>query len=287
MRNKPVDLANIYVRNDAGELIQLDNLITMEESSMPPQLFRYNRFVSATVSAALSKGYTLGQGIEEMDKIADRLLNPDDFTTTLSGQSKDFVESTSSLLFAFLLALLLIYLILSAQFESFRDPLIIMFTVPLALFGALLTLKLYGQTMNIFSQIGLIMLIGLVSKNGILMVEFTDILRAEGKSLHDAIVEAGRTRMTPVLLNATATILGMIPLAIGFNIDFVTMFTELDPKIYFGGDNVAFWGPLAWTIVFGLSFATFITLILVPVMYEMSEQTKARFKRLTSKKTSV
>jgi multidrug efflux pump subunit AcrB len=135
----------------------------------------------------------------------------------------------------------------------------------------------------VMTGVGIVALAGIVVRNGILLVEFTDTLRKDGKNLHDAIVEAGRVRMTPVLLTATATILGMIPLAVGFNIDFVTLFTELDPKIYFGGDNVAFWGPLSWTIVFGLSFATFITLILVPVMYEMSEQTKARLMRALNK----
>ncbi|MDP3436587.1 MAG: efflux RND transporter permease subunit, partial [Bacteroidales bacterium] len=211
MRNKPVDLANIYVRNDAGELVQLDNLIKMEESSTPPQLFRYNRFVSATVSASLSKGYTLGQGIEEMDKIAKRVLDPNNFSTTLSGQSKDFVESTSSLLFAFILALILIYLVLSAQFESFRDPLIIMLTVPLALIGALLSMMAFGQTLNIFSQIGLIMLIGLVSKNGILMVEFANQRKLAGLNKLEAIMDSAASRFRPILMTSLSTILGIAP----------------------------------------------------------------------------
>ncbi|HNX65959.1 MAG TPA: efflux RND transporter permease subunit, partial [Bacteroidales bacterium] len=163
-RNNPSDLTSIYVRNDKGELIQLDNIVTVAENSMPPQLYRYNRFVSATVSAGLAGKYTLGQGIEEMDRIAKEVLS-DDFSTTLSGDSKDFVESTSSLLFAFVLALVLIYLVLAAQFESFRDPLIILFTVPLALIGALFAMVVTDQTLNIFSEIGLIMLIGMVAKN--------------------------------------------------------------------------------------------------------------------------
>ncbi len=256
MRNKPVDLANIYVRSDAGELIQLDNLITMEESSMPPQLYRYNRFVSATVSAALSKGYTLGQGIEEMDKIADKVLNPDDFSTTLSGQSKDFVESTSSLLFAFLLALLLIYLVLSAQFESFRDPLIIMFTVPLALFGALLSLKLYGQTMNIFSQIGLIMLIGLVSKNGILMVEFANQRKLAGLDKFEAIRDSAASRFRPILMTSLSTILGILPMVFATG-------AGAESRISMG---VAVAG--------GLIFSTFFTLYIIPAMYSYISSTK-------------
>ena len=177
-RNKPTDLSNVYVRNEDGELIQLDNLVTLSENSMPPRRYRYNRFVAATVSAGLAKGKTLGDGIAEMDRIADEVLD-DTFQTTLSGDSKDFVESSSSLIFAFVLALVLIYLVLAAQFESFRDPMIIMLTVPLALIGALLSLYVCNQTMNIFSQIGIIMLIGLVSKNGILIVEFANQRRQD------------------------------------------------------------------------------------------------------------
>ncbi|MDD2491340.1 MAG: efflux RND transporter permease subunit, partial [Bacteroidales bacterium] len=256
MRNKPVDLANIYVRNDAGELIQLDNLITMEESSMPPQLYRYNRFVSATVSAALAKGYTLGQGIEEMDKIAERVLDSDNFTTTLSGQSKDFVESTSSLLFAFLLALVLIYLVLSAQFESFRDPLIIMFTVPLALFGALLSLKLYGQTMNIFSQIGLIMLIGLVSKNGILMVEFANQRNLAGLDKFAAIRDSAASRFRPILMTSLSTILGILPM------------------VFATGAGAESRISMGVTVAGGLVFSTFFTLYIIPAMYSYISSTK-------------
>ena len=259
-RNRPVDLANIYVRNDARELIQLDNLIEMEESSMPPQLYRYNRFVSATVSASLSKGYTLGQGIEEMDRIAAVKLNPDNFSTTLSGQSKDFVESTSSLLFAFILALILIYLILSAQFESFRDPLIIMLTVPLALIGALLSMKLWGQTMNIFSQIGLIMLIGLVSKNGILMVEFANQRKTAGLSKLDAIMDSAASRFRPILMTSLSTILGILPMVFATG-------AGAESRISMG---VAVAG--------GLIFATFFTLYIIPAMYSYISSSKATVK---------
>ncbi|MHC1690541.1 MAG: efflux RND transporter permease subunit [Bacteroidales bacterium] len=260
MRNKPVDLANIYVRNDVGELIQLDNLITMSESSTPPQLYRYNRFVSATVSASLSKGYTLGQGIEEMDKIAKAELNPDNFSTTLSGQSKDFVESTSSLLFAFVLALILIYLVLAAQFESFRDPLIIMLTVPLALIGALICLKAYGQTMNIFSQIGLIMLIGLVSKNGILMVEFANQKKQLGRNKKDAILEAAASRFRPILMTSLATILGVAPM------------------VFASGAGAESRISMGVSVAGGLIFATFFTLYIIPAMYSYISSSKATFK---------
>lgn len=260
MRNKPVDLANIYVRSDAGELIQLDNLIKMDESSTPPQLYRYNRFVSATVSASLAKGYTLGQGISEMDKIADSVLNPDNFSTALSGQSKDFVESTSSLLFAFVLALVLIYLVLSAQFESFRDPLIIMFTVPLALIGALISIKYYGQTLNIFSQIGLIMLIGLVSKNGILMVEFANQKKLQGMNKFEAIMESAASRFRPILMTSLSTILGIIPMVFATG-------AGAESRISMG---VAVTG--------GLIFSTFFTLYIIPAMYSFISTKQANFQ---------
>ena len=182
-RNKPVDLTSIYVRNKDGQLIQLDNLVTLSERSSPPQLFRFNRYVSATFSASLAPGKTIGDGIDAMDKIAKSVLD-ESFSTALQGASKDFVESSSSLLFTFLLALILIYLTLAAQFESFRDPLIIMFTVPLAIAGALISLWYFDQTLNIFSQIGQIMLIGLVTKNGILIVEFANQKKAQGLNVN-------------------------------------------------------------------------------------------------------
>lgn len=260
MRNKPVDLANIYVRNDAGELVQLDNLIKMEESSTPPQLFRYNRFVSATVSASLSKGYTLGQGIEEMDRIAKRVLDPNNFSTTLSGQSKDFVESTSSLLFAFILALILIYLVLSAQFESFRDPLIIMLTVPLALIGALLSMMAFGQTLNIFSQIGLIMLIGLVSKNGILMVEFANQRKLAGLNKLEAIMDSAASRFRPILMTSLSTILGIAPM------------------VFATGAGAESRISMGVTVAGGLIFSTFFTLYIIPAMYSIISSTKANFE---------
>ena len=256
MRNKPLDLASVYVRSDIGELIQLDNLIKMEESSAPPSLFRYNRFVAATVSAGLAKGYTLGQGIEEMDRISRKVLNPDNFSTTLSGQSKDFVESTSSLMFAFLLALVLIYLVLAAQFESFRDPLIIMFTVPLALIGALLSISAAGVTMNIFSQIGLIMLIGLVSKNGILIVEFANQRREAGLSKAEAILEASASRLRPILMTSLATILGILPM------------------VYSTGAGAESRVAMGVSVAGGLLVSTFFTLFIIPAMYSYISENK-------------
>ncbi|MDR0728645.1 MAG: efflux RND transporter permease subunit [Prevotellaceae bacterium] len=259
-RSKPSDLTTIYVRNNAGELIQLDNLVTIRESSTPPQLYRYNRFVSATVSASLEKGYTLGQGIEEMDRIAGLVLNTD-YNTTLSGDSKDFVESTSSLIFAFILALLLIYLVLAAQFESFRDPLTIMFTVPLALIGALLSIYLWGQTMNIFSQIGIIMLIGLVTKNGILIVEFANQRKAAGLSMGEAIREASVSRFRPILMTSLCTILGILPLATATG-------AGAESRIAMG-----------IAVVGGMVCATFFSLYIIPSIYTyLSSEKSVRHK---------
>ena len=248
-RNRPNNLANIYVRNDQGELIQLDNLVTTQESSTPPQLYRYNRFVSATVSAGLAKGQTLGQGIDEMDRIAALVLDPDHFSTALTGQSKDFVESTSSLLFAFILALILIFLVLAAQFESFSDPLIILLTFPLALLGALICLKFYGQTLNIFSQIGIIMLIGLVAKNGILIVEFANQRKAAGLDSHEAVKVAAASRFRPILMTSLSTVFGLMPMAMATG-------AGAESRIAMG-----------IAVVGGLFVSTFFTLYVIPAMY--------------------
>ena len=256
-RNKPADITSVYVRSNRGELIQLDNLVTIEESSTPPQLYRYNRFVSATVSAGLSRGYTIADGIEEMDRIAGTTLD-DTFSTTLSGDSRDFVESTSSLLFAFGLALILIYLVLAAQFESFRDPLVIMFTVPLALVGALLSLWYFDQSLNIFSQIGIIMLIGLVSKNGILMVDFANQRKAAGLSAYDAIVDAAAARFRPILMTSLSTILGVLPMALAWG-------AGAESRVSMG-----------IAVVGGLTVASVFTLFVIPAMYTyISESSKS------------
>jgi multidrug efflux pump len=247
-RNDPYDLTSTYVRNDKGQLIQLDNIVEIRESSLPPQLYRYNRFVSATVSAGLEGRYTLGEGIEEMDRIAARVLD-ENFSTTLSGDSKDFVESTSSLLFAFILAIVLIYLVLSAQFESFRDPVIILVTVPLALIGALFIMVITGQTLNIFSQIGLIMLIGMVAKNGILIVEFANQRQQAGLSVMEAAREGAVSRFRPVLMTSLTTILGILPLALATGA---------------GAESRVSMGV---TVVGGMFFATFLTLFVVPSVY--------------------
>jgi multidrug efflux pump len=247
-RDEPLDLSSIYVRNNRNELIQLDNLVNLSENSNPPQLYRYNRYVSATVSAQPAKGVTLGQGIDEMHRIADQTLD-ESFSTELAGTSKEFQDSSSSLLFAFLLALVLIYLILAAQFESYIDPLIIMFTVPLALAGAVLSLWIFGQTINIFSEIGVIVLVGIVTKNGILIVEFANQRKAAGLSIHEAVVDAAARRLRPILMTSLATALGALPIAMALG-------ASSQSRI-----------PMGITIIGGLIFSLILTLFVIPALY--------------------
>ena len=239
-----------------------------------------------TLGSNVITGFNPNQVVAAIEqKVADFDNLPKGVTVKMGGEKEQQQETASFLGMAGLIAIGLIVLILITQFNSIGRTLIILSEIIFSVIGVLLGLAIFDMSISIvMTGVGIVALAGIVVRNGILLVEFTDILRERGSNLQEAIVEAGRVRMTPVLLTATATILGMIPLAIGFNIDFVTMFTELDPKIYFGGDSVAFWGPLAWTIVFGLSFATFITLIVVPVMYQMSENTKSRMKRIFGKK---
>ncbi len=247
-RNKPLDLKSLYVRNNSGDMIQFDNLVSLSEETAPPQLYRYNRFVAATISAGLEKGKTISQGLDEMDKIAKEVLD-DTFRTALAGDSKDFKESSSSLMFAFMLALVLIFLVLSAQFESFKDPFIVMMTVPLAFTGALLFMWYFNITMNIFSQIGIIMLIGLVTKNGILIVEFANQRKSAGMSKFEAIKFAAASRFRPILMTSLATILGIMPLALGL------------------GEGAQSRISMGIAVIGGMIFSTFLTLFVVPAIY--------------------
>ena len=247
-RNEPVNLRMLYVRGDNGELIQLDNLVRVVEKSTPPQLYRFNRFVSATVSANLADGVTIGAGLDEMDKIAAEVLD-DSYATDVTGPSKEFRESSNSLLFAFIFALVLIYLVLSAQFESFADPLTIMFTVPLAIFGALATLWMFDFTLNIFSQIGIIMLIGLVTKNGILIVEFANQRKEEGMDVEEAIYGAAVSRLRPILMTSLSTILGILPIALALGA---------------GAESRV---PMGAAVIGGLAFSTVLTLFVIPGVY--------------------
>ena len=262
-RNKPLDLKSLYVRNNTGQMVQLDNFVELKESTAPPQLYRYNRFVAATVSSGLAEGKTISEGLAEMDKISAEVLD-DTFRTALAGDSKDFMESSSSLMFAFLLAIVLIFLVLSAQFESFKDPLIVMMTVPLALTGALIFMWYFNVTMNIFSQIGIIMLIGLVSKNGILIVEFANQRKEAGMSKFDAIKYASIARFRPILMTSLSTILGILPLAIGL------------------GEGAQSRVAMGIAVVGGLTISTFLTLYVVPGIYLLiSSETKIKTDELT------
>lgn len=247
-RNTPVDLKSIYVRSDNGAMIQLDNLVALQENVAPPQLYRYNRFVSATVSSGLSKGYTIGDGLNEMDRIASEALD-DSFRTALSGESKEFRESSDSLMFALILALIMVYLVLAAQFESFKDPLVVMVTVPLAIAGAVFFMSVGGITMNIFSQIGIIMLIGLVTKNGILIVEFANQRQLAGNTLRDAIRSASIQRLRPILMTSVSTILGLLPL------------------VFASGEGAQGRIAMGVAVVGGMLISTFLTLFIIPAIY--------------------
>ncbi|WP_322550173.1 efflux RND transporter permease subunit [Flavobacterium psychraquaticum] len=247
-RSAPLDLTSIFVKNKAGNLIQLDNVVEVEEQSNPPQLFHNNRYMSATVSAGLAPGKSMIDGINAMDEIKAKILD-DTFTTDLGGESRDFVESSSNTSFAFGLALLLIFLILAAQFESFIDPFIIIITVPLAVAGALFSLWLFGQTWNIFSQIGTIMLIGLVTKNGILIVEFANQLREQGIPKYEAIIEASVARLRPILMTSLAIALGALPIAMSF-----------------GAASASRMG-MGVVIVGGTLFSLILTLFVIPSIY--------------------
>jgi multidrug efflux pump len=254
---KPADLKSIYVRNNKGELIQLDNLIILEEDVNPPQLYRFNRYISATVSAGLAPGKTIGDGIKAMNEIAEKILD-ETFSTDLSGPSRDYAESSSSLAFVMLLALILTYLVLSAQFESFLDPFIIMFTVPLALAGALFSLWYFNQTLNIFSQIGQIMLVGLVTKNGILIVEFANQRKAMGLSKIEAVKDAAVQRFRPILMTSLTTILAFVPVALAL------------------GAGAESRKSMGIAVIGGMLFSTILTLYVIPAIYSYLSSEKKR-----------
>ena len=247
-RNEPTDLKTLYVKNKRGELIQLDNLVTMAEQSSPPQLYRFNRYSSAKVQAQLAKGVALGEGIKEMERIGAEVLD-ESYTTSLDGASREFTESSSSIYYAFLIALAIIYLVLAGQFESFKDPLVIMFTVPLALAGALISLWYFNQTLNVFSQIGIIMLIGLVTKNGILIVEFANQRKEQGKKMMDAVMEAAESRFRPILMTSLSTSLGILPIALALG-------AGSESRVSMGIG-----------VIGGMMFATILTLFVIPAIY--------------------
>jgi multidrug efflux pump len=256
-RDDPTDIKSIYVRNATGQMISLDNVVSFSEETSPSNIYHFNRFKSATVSSGLAPGKTVGEGIKEMQDIADRLLD-ESFNTALTGSSRDYAESSSNISFAFFLALGLIFLILAAQFESFIDPLIIMLTVPLALAGAVLSLWAFGHTLNIFSQIGMIMLIGLVTKNGILIVEFANQNRLAGMSKMDAAIYSARMRLRPILMTSLAMALGALPLALSLG-------AAATSRI-----------PLGIVIVGGIIFSLILTLFVIPAMYSFLSSKKKK-----------
>ena len=257
-RSKPLDLTSMFVKNKNGQLIQMDNVVHVEEQSNPPQLYHNNRYMSATVSAGLAPGKSISDGIAAMDEIKAKVLD-ESFTTDLSGESRDFVESSSNTSFAFGLALLLIFLILAAQFESFIDPLIIILTVPMAVAGALFSLWLFNQTWNIFSQIGTVMLIGLVTKNGILIVEFANQLREQGKPKLEAILEASEARLRPILMTSLAIALGALPIAMSL-----------------GAASTSRIG-MGVVIVGGTIFSLALTLFVIPAIYLMWSKARKHY----------
>lgn len=245
-RNMPLNLNSIHVRNNEGELIKMENLVTLTQDSDSPSLFRFNRISAATVSADLIAGHTIGEGIAAMRSISDELLD-DRFTTELNGPARNFEESASSMNFIFILSLVFIFLVLAAQFESLRDPAVILITVPLAVFGALVSLWYFNQTMNIFSKIGMIMLIGLVAKNGILIIEFANQRKEAGLSVVEAAVEAASARFRPILMTTLSTVLGTIPLALSFSSE--------------GRMSMGI------AVIGGLIIGTFFTLFIIPAIY--------------------
>ena len=247
-RRTPTDIRDIYVRGGAGEMIQLSNLIDVRETVAPNSLNHFNQLRAATISASLAPGYSMGEALDFLDETAQRLL-PASAQTDLDGQLREFVKSSGTIAVTFVLALLFIYLVLAAQFESFIDPLIILVSVPLSISGALMLLFLTGTTLNIYSQVGLITLVGLISKHGILIVEFSNQLREKGLSVYDAVVEAASLRLRPILMTTGAMVLGAVPLALA------------------SGAGAESRRSIGYVIVGGISFGTLLTLFVVPTVY--------------------
>ncbi|MBI1938678.1 MAG: efflux RND transporter permease subunit [Ignavibacteriales bacterium] len=248
-RSTPDAIQNLYIRSNGG-LVQLANVVNVQKTVAPKELNHYNRIRSTTISASLVPGVTLGQALDDLDRIAQEKL-PSGIKREYAGQSLEYKTSSSALYFMFLLAIIFIYLVLSAQFESFIHPFTILLSVPLAVFGALLTLFVFGESLNIYSQIGLIMLIGLVTKNSILIVEFANQQQEKGMNLIEAVIEAATIRLRPILMTSFATIFGILPIAIGL------------------GAGAESRRPLGLVVVGGMLFSTFLTLVMVPIVYTL------------------
>jgi multidrug efflux pump len=259
-RRTPTDLANIFVRAEAsGELVPLSALVRLEEGAAAPALRRYDRLPSITISASLAEGYDLGSAIRFMQEVAAETLPPE-ARLRFAGQSQQFLETSGGVAVTFALALLIVFLVLAAQFESFVHPLIIMLTVPLAVSGALLSLWLTGNSLNVYSQIGIILLIGLMAKNGILIVEFANQLRDEGRGVRDAVIEASALRLRPIVMTVVSTILGAVPLVLA------------------SGAGAESRSAIGFVVIGGLGIASVLTLFVTPVLYDLL----ARFTRSTN-----
>ena len=260
--------------------VPLSAFCDIEYSSTFGGIKRINQKRVITVNSNVLSGYDPNGVVTAVQKAVEAFPKPDGIEVALTGQQEEQAETMSFLGTAMLVSLGLIFLILVTQYNSLSKPIIILTEIIFSMIGVFLGYAITGMTIStIMMGVGIVALAGIVVRNGILLVEFTDLLKEQGVNTWDAIIEAGKTRMTPVLLTAFATMLGLIPLAVGLNIDFEELLTTGNPHLFFGGDSVAFWGPLSWTMIFGLAFATFLTLILVPAMYLLTERAKARWNR--------
>jgi len=260
--------------------IPLSSVASFDYSDTYGGIKRNNLKRVITLSSEVLSGYTANEVVANIKTLTERYPSNPEIVVSFTGEQEDQAESTTFLLTAMIISIGLIFFVLISQFNSISKAIIILSEVVFSIIGVLLGVIIFKMPIVIvMTGLGIVALGGIVVRNGILIVEFTDVLRERGHRTLEAIIMAGKTRITPVVLTATATMLGLVPLAIGMTLNFVTMFTELDPQLHFGGDNVKFWGPLSWTIIFGLSFATFLTLIFVPAMYLIAEKMKIAMKR--------
>ncbi|MFM9074693.1 MAG: efflux RND transporter permease subunit, partial [Bacteroidota bacterium] len=276
--NLPVTYRDMNM-GGAVRQVPLSAVATADYSNSYAGIRRINQKRVITLSSNVLGGYNGNAVVAEINGLLPGLQLPEGVTVKMTGEQENQQETVDFLGTAFIIAFLLIFMILVTQFNSVGKPFIILMEILFSVIGVLIGFSVFKMEVSIvMSGVGIMALAGIVVRNGILLVEFTDLLLAQGMPLREAIAEAARTRMTPVLLTAMAATLGLIPLAVGLNIDFVSLFTHFEPNIFFGGDNVTFWGPLSWTMIFGLIFGTFLTLFLVPVMYLIISSLKRRLK---------
>jgi multidrug efflux pump len=255
-RATPATLSRIFVRSASGEMVQLSNIVKVRETVVPKELKRFNQLRSVTIQANVAPGYALGEALDHLEAAAREVL-PQEVLTDVTGQSREFKTASSNLAIMFILALMFIYLVLSAQFESFRDPMMIMLTVPLSMTGALMALYYSGGTLNVYSQIGLVTLVGLITKHGILIVEFANQMQAKGMSRYEAAIEAAALRLRPILMTTGAMVLGAVPLALAH------------------GAGAESRQQIGWVIVGGMMLGTLLTLFVIPAVYTVAAQRHA------------